>query len=125
MTNNQFSDWLDGVTKKALLNYEEKHLTLQKEAVGNTRQDMSRPVLESLLENGYNLVEWDSGSSTCGKCVELNHQKWELQDFTTNVPYDAPIFSRSHPGDRSCTLTVSGPDLPTVRVDSYGNVEEI
>ena len=104
---------------------ESSNLTIQKEAVGNTRQDMSRPVLEQLLDNGYVEVEWDSGHTTCGRCLELDKQKWTLEEFAINVPYDAPIFSRSHPGDKSCTLLVSGPDLPTVRVDSYGNWEEV
>ena len=120
-----FSEWLDKTAKRAVDLVVVSNLSNQKKARGNTRQDMSRPVLEQLLENGYNGVEWDSGNSTHSPCVELNHQKWALTDFLSGLQFDAPIFEKSHPGDSSCTLVVSGEDLPTVRVDSYGNAEEI
>ncbi len=123
--NNTFSEWLDATTKRAMHIAEISCLTIEKEAIGNTRQDMSRPILEQLLGNGYEVVEWDSGHSTHALCVELNHQKWVLEDFLTGLQHDAPIFERAHPGDQSCSLLVSGSDVPTVRVDSYGNFEEI
>ena len=126
MKNKQsFSEWLDKTTKRAMNAVEASNLSVQKEARGNTRQDMSRPVLEQLLGNGYEVVEWDSGSSTHAPCVELNRQQWMLDDFLSGLNHDAPIFERSHPGDKSCTLLVSGNDVPTVRVDSYGNTEEV
>jgi hypothetical protein len=97
---------------------------LNKEAAGNHRQDLTGPVLENLLHNGYTQVTWNSNGSHHGECRDLNRQVWDLQDFLATTEYDAPLFSRSHPGDASCTLTVSGQGLPPVEVDSYGETDE-
>jgi hypothetical protein len=96
---------------------------LNKEAVGNHRQDATRPVLEDLRDQGYSVVTWDSGNSTHGECRDLNRQTWELDNFLSGLEYDAPLFERSHPGDENCTLIVSGANLPDVRVDSYGDTD--
>lgn len=97
---------------------------LNKEAAGNHRQDMTGPVLDNLLNSGYTQVMWNSNGSHHSECRDLNKQVWDLQDFLRTTEYDAPLFSRSHPGDVSCTLTVSGPGLPPVEVDSYGETDE-
>jgi len=110
--------WLANLTSKAM-----RICRLTKEAVGNTRQDMTGPILSDLLNNGYNQVTWNSNGSTHSTCLNLDRQTWGLRDFLNTTEYDAPLFSRSHPGDQSCTLTVSGPDLPVVDVDSYGDVD--
>ena len=126
MKNKQsFSEWLDKTTKRAITRVEVSNLSVQKEARGNTRQDMSRPVLEQLLGGGYSEVEWDSGNSVCATCVELNHQKWTLEEFLSGLNHDAPMFEKSHPGDTGCTILVSGENLPIVRVDSYGQMNEV
>lgn len=97
---------------------------LNKEAAGNHRQDLTGPVLQNLLQDGYTQVMWNSNGSHHGQCRDLNKQVWNLQDFLRTTEYDAPLFSRSHPGDASCTLTVSGPGLPAIEVDSYGETDE-
>ncbi len=122
---NNFSDWVDEVVKNKINAEKESKFTMLKEAVGNTRQDLSRPVLEDLMGQGYTIVQWNSGSSTHGQCLELNNQQWMIQDFLSGLAHDAPIFERSHPGDKSCTLVVSGEGLPQVVVDSFGNIQEI
>jgi hypothetical protein len=113
------TNWEEKLAEKA-----QKINRLNKQAVGNTRQDMTRPILESLLADGYNLVTWDSGNSRHSICVDLNRQVWELDQFLIGLEHDAPLFERSHPGDISCSLVVSGPNLPDVRVDSYGHTDE-
>ncbi len=118
---NDFNTWLDEVAESSVKCRHE----IVKEAIGNNRQDMSRPVLEDLLNQGYEVVEWDSGRSVHSVCRELNHQQWSLQDFVSNLNHDAPIFEKSHPGDANCRVMITGPGLTTVYVDSYGNVEEI
>jgi len=112
-------NWLSNLAIKAM-----RICRINKEAAGNHRQDMSGPVLENLLQNGYNQVTWNSNGSHHSECMDLNRQTWGLQDFLATTEYDAPLFSRSHPGDNSCTLTVSGPGLPPVTVDSYGETDE-
>lgn len=113
------NNWLKKLALKAI-----RIARLNKQAVGNTRQDLSRPVLEDLLQKGYQLVTWDSGNSTHSVCIDLDKQVWELEQFLQGLQHDAPLFERSHPGDASCTLIVSGEGLPPVRVDSFGNAQE-
>lgn len=112
-------NWLSKLTLKAM-----RICRLNKRAAGNHRQDMTGPVLENLMGEGYNQVMWNSNASHHGQCRDLNRQTWALDDFLRTSEYDAPLFSRSHPGDNSCTLTVSGPGLPPVEVDSYGETDQ-
>ena len=112
-------NWLSNLAIKAM-----RICRLNKEAAGNHRQDMTGPVLQNLLNEGYTQVMWNSNGSHHGQCRDLNKQVWDLQNFLATTEYDAPLFSRSHPGDNSCTLTVSGPGLPPVEVDSYGETDE-
>jgi len=113
------TNWLSNLAIKAM-----RICRLNKEAVGNHRQDMTGPVLNNLLNSGYTQVMWNSNGSHHSECRDLNKQVWDLQDFLSTTEYDAPLFSRSHPGDASCTLTVSGPSLPPIEVDSYGETDE-
>jgi hypothetical protein len=112
-------NWLSTLATKAM-----RICRINKEAAGNHRQDLTGPVLEDLLTNGYTQVTWNSNGSHHGECRDLNRQTWDLQDFLATTEYDAPLFSRSHPGDKSCTLTVGGQGLPNVEVDSYGETDE-
>ena len=112
-------EWLSNLAVKAM-----RLCKLNKFAAGNHRQDMTGPVLDRLLGEGYTQVRWNSNGSHHGECIDLNRQVWDLQNFLATTEYDAPLFSRSHPGDQSCTLTVSGPGLPDVEVDSYGDTDE-
>lgn len=100
-----------------------KACRLNKQAIGNTRQDMTGPVLDELLADGYVQVRWNANDSRHSECIDLNRQVWDLDNFLNTTEYDAPLFSRSHPGDKSCTLTVSGPGLPDVEVDSFGDTD--
>lgn len=97
---------------------------LQKQAVGNTRQDMTRPILEDLLDNGYQIVQWNSNGSKHSTCLDLNRQQWDIHDFISGLSHDAPMFEKSHPGCSSCSVTVSGEGLPTIELDSYGDMDE-
>lgn len=121
MEKQSFSEWLDKTTKRAITRVEVSNLSVQKKARGNHRQDLSRPILENLLGNGYTDVEWDSGDSTHAPCIELNHQKWTLEEFLSGLQHDAPIFEKSHPGDKNCKVIVTGQNLPPVVVDSFGD----
>lgn len=90
---------------------------------GNRRKDKSRPLLQTLLHRGYDTVEWDSGSSTHDVCLALAGQRWDLNQFLQGLAHDAPLFERSHPGDKMCSVLVYCRDIPTapvIRVDSWG-----
>ena len=118
-------NWTNSLVDKKFAEDKLARFKQQKDAVGNHRQDMSRLVLENLLNEGYQTVQWDSGMSTHAPCLELNNQQWTLEDFLSGLVHDAPIFEKSHPGDASCSLIVKGDTVPSVRVDSYGAVEEV
>jgi len=119
-TQSNYSTWLKKIVKVALL----QHPYLKKEAQpGNRRQDLSRPILENLLQQGYDTVTWDSGTSVCPICRELHNQKWSLADFLTGLLHDAPIAEKSHPNDKSCFVIIQGPGLQSIRVDYDGNME--
>lgn len=90
---------------------------------GNTRKDRSRSILQALLAKGYNIVQWDSGATVCEKCGPLHGQRWDLKQFITGLRHDAPIFERSHPGCKSCSVIVysrKSKKLKQMKVDSYG-----
>jgi hypothetical protein len=90
---------------------------------GNRRKDKSRPLLQTLLHRGYDTVEWDSGVSTHDVCLALGGQRWTLNQFLQGLAHDAPLFERSHPGDKMCSVIVycdGRDDVPVVRVDSWG-----
>ena len=113
-------NWIKNLAIKAL------HICrLTKTAVGNHRQDLSLPVLEDLRDQGYSVVTWDSGHSKHSQCLNMNRQTWDLDTFIGTTEHQAGIFGRVHPGDENCTLIVSGENLPEVRVDSYGDVDEM
>jgi hypothetical protein len=118
---DNYNEW---ATKVVIQKLRSDQISLQKEAIGNNRQDLSRPVLEQLLAQGYTIVKWDSGNSRHSQCLELNNQQWNLTDFIANLRHDASIFEKSHPGCY-CKVLVTGPNLSNVFVDSYGNMEYV
>lgn len=125
MVINNFKNWLDSVIHEKLHKQQILVRKLQVLAIGNNRQDLTRPILEDLQNQGYDTVTWDASQSRHSICRELHDQKWLLKDFLTGLRHDAPLFEKSHPGDINCFLIVTGPDLSSVRVDSYGNIQEL
>ena len=58
--------------------------------------DMSLPSLQELLNNGFDEVEWVGNESECYQCQSLEGTKWSLEEFISNLRYEAPIFEKSH-----------------------------
>ena len=85
---------------------------------------MTRPIIQNLMRDGYQTVQWDSGNSRHSVCRDLNRQQWHIDDFISGLHHDAPMFEKSHPGDESCSLIISGPGLPDIQLDSYGDMDE-
>lgn len=127
MIQNQMNHrkWINNLINRNSEEEIKKQRALQREGQGNHRQDESRPTLESLLSEGYDTVIWDASNSMHGICREVHDQQWALEDFISGLEHDAPIFEKTHPGDANCFLVVTGPDLPPVTVDSYGNVGNV
>lgn len=63
--------------------------------INAANQDMSLSVLQELLDNGFDSVEWVSEDG-CNTCSNLNGTKYSLADFISNLQYAAPIFEHSH-----------------------------
>jgi hypothetical protein len=68
-------------------------------------QDMSLSVLQELLDNGFDEVEWVGNEYECAQCQNLNGTKYSLADFISNLQHAAPIFEKSHVNCR-CYLIV-------------------
>ena len=127
---NNYDQWLnetinDKAKQDKFSRREDEKEAINKEAIGNTRQDMSRPLLEKLQTDGYTDCIWNSGDSEHSVCLELHDQVWNIEDFLSGLVHDAPLFEKSHPGDTNCGVIVRGPDLPDVFVDSFGNLSEL
>ena len=58
--------------------------------------DESLPYLQELLEQGFNEVQWVWNENYPDVCQTLDGDTWELEDFISNLYYDAPIFEKSH-----------------------------
>jgi hypothetical protein len=85
-------------------------------------QDVSLPVLEELLGEGYDSVLWHtSPGATDGPCISMNDERFPLPEFIANLQHAAPIFEKTHVGCR-CSLTISGPGLEDVAVDWTGRL---
>lgn len=67
--------------------------------------DMSLAPLQELLYNGFDEVEWVGNEDECQQCQHLNGNKWTLEEFLSNLRYEAPIFEKSHVNCR-CYLIV-------------------
>ena len=111
-------NWIKNLAVKAI------HICrINKIAVGNHRQDLTRPILEDFINDGYQVVQWNSNNSTHSTCRDLNRQQWDINDFISGLSHDAPMFEKSHPGCSSCSVTVSGEGLPPIELDSFGDTD--
>ena len=85
-------------------------------------QDVSRPVFEELIGEGYNEGAWETNpSATDGPCVAMNGTRLSLQDLISNLQHDAPIFEKTHPGCH-CGVRCTGEGKPDVVVGAFGRV---
>lgn len=125
MEDQHYQAWAESLAAKKTESDTKALREVRLEAAGNHRQDTSRPILQELLQQGYEVVTWDSRNSTHPPCQALENQQWTLEAFLTGLQHDAPMFERSHPGDANCRIIVSGPDLQPLVIDSFGNVTDL
>lgn len=79
-------------------------------------QDVSLPVFEDLLNQGYDTATFVAHPNACSYCKKRNGITWNLKDFISNLQYNAPIFEKaSHVNSRS-NIKVS---------DSKGKLEDV
>lgn len=85
--------------------------------------ETSLEIYEELLDRGYDKVTFVAHSRACNICRRLNGKTWDLDLFIDTTEYDAPLFSRTHPGSRShMKVWDSTGELPSIMVDYQGNM---
>jgi len=85
-------------------------------------QDVSRPVFEQLIAEGYADTLWNtSASATDAACIARNLERMPLADMIANLQHDAPIYEKTHVGC-TCSVTVSGAGKPDVVVNAFGRI---
>lgn len=86
------------------------------------KQDESRFVLDDLLAQGYDRCVWRLSTlhTVYDICDELEGGEYGMRELVDGAEYDAPLFSKSHPGC-SCFLecySTTSPELPNVNVSA-------
>lgn len=85
-------------------------------------QDISLPVFEDLLEQGYNMATFIAHPGACSFCKGMNGKTWSLQNLLNTTQYDAVIFSHSHVNAFSeIKVWDKNGELPDVYVNYEGN----
>lgn len=79
-------------------------------------QDVSLPVFEDLLEQGYDTATFVAHPNACSYCKKRNGMTWKLSQFISNLQYDAPIFEKAAHVNAQSNIKVS---------DSKGKLEDI
>ena len=87
-------------------------------------QDVSLPVFEDLLEQGYNMATFVAHPNACVYCQKRNGMTWSLADFISNLQYDAPIFEKAAHVNAYSKMKVwdKNGELEPVFVDYNGNI---
>ena len=85
-------------------------------------QDISLPVFEDLLDQGYNMATFIAHPGACSFCKGMNGKTWSLQNLLNTTQYDAVIFSHSHVNAFSeIKVWDKNGELPDVYVNYEGN----
>lgn len=79
-------------------------------------QDISLPVFQDLLEQGYDMATFIAHPNACTYCKKRNGKTWRLYQFISNLQYDAPIFEKAAHVNTQSKIKVS---------DSKGKLEDV
>ena len=93
---------------------------------GYPLQDVSLPVFEDLLEQGYDTATFVAHPNACAYCKKRNGKTWRLYQFISNLQYDAPIFEKAAHVNAQSEIKVwdSKGELPDVFVNYNGDMHE-
>ena len=121
---NRVYDWkikqeLERNLDKAMQVYKSKYIKEYAQVKIAADIETSLSDLRDLLAQGYDTVEWIQSLYPCNKCRELNGEIFDLADFIKETKYNAPLFTKSHPGCR-CKVKVMGNGLKDVFVNYNG-----
>ena len=86
-------------------------------------QDVSLPVFEDLLEQGYNMATFIAHPNACKFCKSISGKTWTLKNLIDTTEYEAPIFFHSHVNAQSeMKVWDKNGELDPVYVNYEGNI---
>lgn len=100
---------------KTLTKKPNKSITIKNKGI-YPLQDVSLPVFQDLLEQGYDTATFVAHSNACAYCKKRNGKTWKLYQFISNLQYDAPIFEKAAHVNAQSQIKVS---------DSKGELEDV
>ena len=92
---------------------------------GYPLQDVSLPVFEDLLEQGYNMITLVAWSGACAYCKKKNGKTMSLSRWLNQLQHEAPIFEAFHVNSKSeLKVWDKNGELPDVFVNYEGDIHE-
>ena len=92
---------------------------------GYPLQDVSLPVFEDLLEEGYNMITLVAWSGACAHCKQKNGKTMSLSKWLGQLQHEAPIFEAFHVNSQSeLKVWDKNGELPDVFVNYEGDIRQ-
>ena len=88
-------------------------------------QDVSLPVFQDLLEQGYNMVTFVAYPGACAFCKGINGKTKPLAQHLQSLQHDAPLFEIAHVNSQSeLKVWDKNGELPDVFVNYEGDTHQ-
>lgn len=92
---------------------------------GYPLQDVSLPVFQDLLEQGYNMVTFIAHPNACSHCKGINGKTKSLDQHLRSLNYEAPVFEMAHVNSQSeLKVWDKNGELPDVFVNYEGDTHQ-
>lgn len=86
-------------------------------------QDISLPVFEDLLDQGFNMITLVAWSGACSYCKHKNGKTMSLSNWLNQLQHEAPVFEAFHVNSQSeLKVWDKTGQLPDVYVNYQGNI---
>lgn len=94
-------------------------------STGYPLQDVSTPVVQDLLEQGYNMVTFVAHPNSCAYCKSINGKTRPLAQHLQSLQHDASLFEMAHVNSLSeLKIWDKNGELPDVFVNYQGDIHE-
>ena len=88
-------------------------------------QDISLPIFEDLLEQGYNMITLVAWSGACAYCKKKNGTTMSLNNWLNQLQHSAPVFEAFHVNSQSeLKVWDKKGELPDVFVNYEGDIRQ-
>ena len=92
---------------------------------GYPLQDISTPVVQDLLDQGYNMVTFVAHPNACAYCKGINGKTKPLAQHLQGLQYDAPLFEMAHVNSQSeLKIWDKNGELPDIYVNYNGDTHQ-